>query len=283
MKIFMAVITFYTEGKEETGNTVSTVAYATYYSIVESYKSLLISTGLNDNTMDTSLWPTRKEKKSGLFGPNMNLLSQSGMEELNRIIQSNKLSPEMITNYTKVALRDRLELLSGYRGGDEQYKEAQKDYIKVIDLAKSAYDNVIVDLDNGLEMQTKKEILDISDVVIALCTQKFENFEKLFNSINDESGLLKKKNTIIVFGKYNNKTRYNAKNITRNFLKRSETIGIIPYNTLLFEAVQEGKIIDLFLDFRKLKIEDENSFFMNEMKKLKDTIHDKVMQIQMGM
>lgn len=279
----MAVITFYTEGKEETGNTVSTVAYATYYSIVESYKSLLISTGLNDNTMDTSLWPTRKEKKSGLFGPNMNLLSQSGMEELNRIIQSNKLSPEMITNYTKVALRDRLELLSGYRGGDEQYKEAQKDYIKVIDLAKSAYDNVIVDLDNGLEMQTKKEILDISDVVIALCTQKFENFEKLFNSINDESGLLKKKNTIIVFGKYNNKTRYNAKNITRNFLKRSETIGIIPYNTLLFEAVQEGKIIDLFLDFRKLKIEDENSFFMNEMKKLKDTIHDKVMQIQMGM
>ena len=279
----MAVITFYTEGKEETGNTVSTVAYATYYSIVESYKSLLISTGLNDNTMDTSLWPTRKEKKSGLFGPNMNLLSQSGMEELNRIIQSNKLSPEMITNYTKVALRDRLELLSGYRGGDEQYKEAQKDYIKVIDLAKSAYDNVIVDLDKGLEMQTKKEILDISDVVIALCTQKFENFEKLFNSINDESGLLKKKNTIIVFGKYNNKTRYNAKNITRNFLKRSETIGIIPYNTLLFEAVQEGKIIDLFLDFRKLKIEDENSFFMNEMKKLKDTIHDKVMQIQMGM
>ena len=279
----MAVITFYTEGKEETGNTVSTVSYATYYSIVESYKSLLISTGLNDNTMDTSLWPTRKEKKSGLFGPNMNLLSQSGMEELNRIIQSNKLSPEMITNYTKVALRDRLELLSGYRGGDEQYKEAQKDYIKIIDLAKSAYDNVIVDLDKGLEMQTKKEILDISDLVIALCTQKFESFEKLFNSINDESGLLKKKNTLMVFGKYNSKTRYNAKNLTRNFLKRSETIGIIPYNTLLFEAVQEGKIIDLFLDFRKLKIEDENSFFMNEMKKLKDAIHDKIMQLQMGM
>ena len=279
----MAVITFYTEGKEETGNTVSTVSYATYYSIVESYKSLLISTGLNDNTMDTSLWPTRKEKKSGLFGPNMNLLSQSGMEELNRIIQSNKLSPEMITNYTKVALRDRLELLSGYKGMEEQYREAQKDYIKIIDLAKSAYDNVIVDLDKGLEMQTKKEILDISDLVIALCTQKFESFEKLFNSINDESGLLKKKNTLMVFGKYNSKTRYNAKNLTRNFLKRSETIGIIPYNTLLFEAVQEGKIIDLFLDFRKLKIEDENSFFMNEMKKLKDAIHDKIMQLQMGM
>ena len=283
MKIFMAVITFYTEGKEETGNTVSTVSYATYYSIVESYKNLLISTGLNDNTMDTSLWPTRKEKKSGLFGPNINLLSQSGMEELNRIIQSNKLSPEMLTNYTKVALRDRLELLSGYKGMEEQYREAQKDYIKIIDLAKSAYDNVIIDLDKGLEIQTKKEILDISDVVVALSTQKSESFETLVNSINNESGLLKKKNTIIALGKYDNKTRYNAKNLARNYLKRTETIETIPYNSLLFEAVQEGKIIDLFLDFRKLKIEDDNSFFMSEMKKLKDAIYYKVREAQIGM
>ena len=283
MKIFMAVITFYTEGKEETGNTVSTLSYATYYSIVESYKNLLISTGLNDNTMDTSLWPTRKEKKSGLFGPNINLLSQSGMEELNRIIQSNKLSPEMLTNYTKVALRDRLELLSGYKGMEEQYREAQKDYIKIIDLAKSAYDNVIIDLDKGLEIQTKKEILDISDVVVALSTQKSESFETLVNSINNESGLLKKKNTIIALGKYDNKTRYNAKNLARNYLKRTETIETIPYNSLLFEAVQEGKIIDLFLDFRKLKIEDDNSFFMSEMKKLKDAIYYKVREAQIGM
>lgn len=278
----MAIITFYTPGKGEAGNTISTVCFATYLGIAENKKNLLIPTGINDNSMENALWPPKKERRSGLFGPNVVGVSQNGMEELNRIIKSNKLSPELIQNYTKVALKGRLELLCGYKGTVDQYKEGQKDFIEVINLAGKSYDNVIVDLDKDLDVQTQSQILDLSDVIVALTTQRADNVKKLAEDI-EKGNFTKSKNAIIALGKYDNSTRYNIKNLTRSFLKKYGLVNAIPYNSLVFEAIQEGRIIDLFLQFKNLKIEDDNTFFTGELKRLKESIEKKNREVHMRM
>ena len=86
---------------------------------------------------------------------------------------------------------------------------------------------------------------------------------------------MKKTNTIITLGKYDDKSKYNAKNISRNILKTKETINTVPYNTVIFEDIQEGKLIDTFIRFLGLKSKDENTFFIDEIQRLKETIEEK--------
>ena len=277
----MAVIAFYTNGKDQAGNTVSAISLATYMGIVQNKRTLFISTAFNNNEIKTALWPNQIKKKSGLFGANINTTSvnDNGIEGLDRIIRSNKISPDIITDYTRVALRGRLEILQGYSGSDEQYKEIQKQYLQIVTFAKQVYENVIIDIDRELENKIKFEILNASDAIVAMTTQKLENINKLVKTMS-EGVILKKTNTIITLGKYDDHSKYNAKNISRNVLKSKEIINTVPYNTVLFEDIQEGKLIDMFIKFLELKTRDENTFFIDEIKRLKESIDKKVAQSQ---
>ena len=173
----MAVITFYPCCNKETGNTVAATTFATYIGIKKNKRTLLISTGLNDTTVKESLWVVEQKKRSGLFGPNTTSMAQNGMEELDRIIRSNRFTPEIITNYTRVALRERLEALMGYVGKEEQYIEIQKDYPQIVSLASKAYENVIVDMDRDLDIQTQIGILNASDVIVATVPQRISDIQ----------------------------------------------------------------------------------------------------------
>ena len=271
----MAVVAFYTSGKDQAGNTVSAISLATYMGIVQNKRTLFISTALNNSEIRKALWPAQTKKKSGLFGPNNTAaVNNNGIEGLDRIIRSNRISPDIITDYTRVALKGRLEILQGYSGEEEQYKEIQKQYSQIITLAKQVYDTVIVDIDRDLEAKTKLEILNEVDIVVAMTTQKLENIANVVKTMA-EGVAFKNSNTIITLGKYDDKSKYNAKNISRNILKTKDIINTVPYNTVLFEEMQEGKLIDMFIRFLSLSGKDENTFFVEEIKRLKENIDKK--------
>ena len=106
-----------------------------------------------------------------------------------------------------------------------------------------------------------------------------EEIERIKKMIN-EKYILNEQKTIMAIGKYMENTKYNAKNITRNLLKEKEIINTIPYNNLFFEATQEGTVIDLFLNFMRIREKDENYNFVQELKKLNETIKGKLEMIQ---
>ena len=274
----MPIISFYTNCKEQTGNTVSALSLATYLGIAHNKKTLLISTSYNENTVRQALWETQTKKKSGLFGPNTAMVSDNGIEGLDRVIRSNKISPNIITDYTKVALTNRLEVLLGYKGMDEHFQEIQKQYPQIATLASKCYDTVIIDIDKNLNPKIISELLDISDVVVAVTTQKMNDIIQLNEKIN-QGQLLKRYNTIIAIGRYDQKSKYNAKNVSRNLLRQKEMVNTIPYNTALFEAIQEGMAIDIFLKFLSLKGIDDNTFFLEEIKRLGESIEQKYKEI----
>ena len=269
------------EPKNKYGTTSSSIAFATELAIQHNIKVLLISTALNDSLIRDSFWPQKKKNHFSLFSGSIKMreVETSGIVGLDRMIRSNKLTPEIITDYAKIVLTNRLEILLGVEGDESQYNVVKEKYSQIISLANKYYDTVIVDLDNKIGKQSEIDILNTSDVVVALVPQRAKEIERIQKMIN-EKYILNEQKTIMAIGKYMENTKYNAKNITRNLLKEKEIINTIPYNNLFFEATQEGTVIDLFLNFMRIREKDENYNFVQELKKLNETIKGKLEMIQ---
>lgn len=267
----MSVVTFWNNGKEQTGKTLSVVAIATYMAIEHNYKILVISTGFNDKSLDNCFWKEKKTKKNfGIFGPNTNVALENGIEGLSKMAKSNKISPESITNYTKIIFKDRLEILQSFKGEQDEYNELKEHYIDVINLADKYYDLVFVDLDMELGKEIIDKVLENSNLVVANLSQRLTSIDK-FVEKREEMPILKSKKTLILIGRYDKASKYTVKNISR-YMGEKNKVSTIPYNTLFFEACEEAKVPDLFLSIRKIDEDDTNGLFLSEVKRASENI-----------
>jgi len=276
----MAIITFWNGTEEQCGTTSSAVAFATQVAIEHNIKVLLISTSLNDSIIKDSFWKeTKKSVLSFMTVNNNDAINSNGIEGLDRIIRSNKITPDIITDYTKIVLSGRLEVLTGIDGTEGQYDLIKDKYAQIIAMAGKYYDMVIVDLNKRVGQQAEVDILKNSDIIVSMIPQRKKQIEKIQNLIK-QNKLLKEERTLLAIGKYIEGTKYNAKNITRTILKKKEIVNTIPYSNLFFEASQEGKVVDLFLSFMLTKDKDESYTFVQELKRLYDSIQKKISMLR---
>lgn len=267
----MPIVTFWSNGEEQTGKTLSIAAIATYLSIEHNKRILIISTGHNDKTLDNCFWKERKIKRNlGIFGPNTNIAMDEGIVGLTKIINSNKLSPENITNYTKIVFKDRLEILQSFKGERTDYERLKQVYSDIINLANNYYDLVLVDLDRELEQEISDTILGNSNLIIANISQRLSSIDR-FIELREKMQFLNSNKTLILVGRYDRASKYTIKNITR-YMGEKNKVSTIPYNTLFFEAAEEAKVPDLFLKIRKIDEDDINYFFLAEVKRTVENI-----------
>ena len=203
----MSVITFVNNIEEETGKTMSLVAIATHMAIEYNNRILIISTTNKEGKLKSCYFEDKEVKKSklGIFGNNQSIDTGNGIEGIVRIARSNKLAPEMITNYTKVVFKDRLEVLLGLteQKKDNEYdeKEIAEEYIDLINVANMYYDKVFVDLDFNLNEQIRQKITDRSDLVIVNTSQNYNSLKKLKEN-KEKSELLKSSKSLILVVRY---------------------------------------------------------------------------------
>lgn len=267
----MSIVTFWNNGKEQTGKTLSLAAIATHLAVEHNNRILVISTGYHDENLDNCFWEAKKVKRNlGLFGPNTNVAMQEGISGLTRMMKSNKLSPDQITNYTKIILKDRLEILPTYKGEKGEYNDIRRYYPDIINLANNYYDLVLVDLDKQVQDDIADLIMENSNLIVANLSQRLTSINS-FMELREEKPILKSKKTLLLIGRYDKYSKYNIKNITR-YLGERNKVSTIPYNTLFFEACEEAKVPDLFLNLRKTGEDDRNGFFLAEVKRTVDNI-----------
>lgn len=267
----MSVVTFWSDGREQTGKTLSIAAISTYMAVEHNYRILIISTGYRDDTLNQCFWKEKKVKRNfGLFGPNTNEILEEGIVGLAKVVKSNKLSPENITNYTKIIFKDRLEVLQGFRGETSDYDELEKTYPDIINLANSYYDLVFIDLDNEMNPSIREIILANSDLIVANISQRLTSIDR-FMETRENTPILNSKKTLLLIGKYDKFSKYSIKNITR-YMGEKNKVSTIPYNTLFFEACEEAKLPDLIFNLRKIDEEDINGFFLSEVKRTSENI-----------
>ena len=286
----MSVITFWNNRDEETGKTMSLVAIATYMAIEHNTRTLVISTTNKEDKIKRCYWEEEEKKKKlnlGIFGPNKNTLDvETGIKGIEKMVRSNKMTPNMITNYTKVVFKDRLEVLTGNEEKEnisditrEENRKMQQLYPDVINLANQYYDRILVDLDYNIEPQIREQILKMSDIVVINLNQRFSCIEK-FRQEKATNELLNSPKTLLLIGRYDKFSKYNSKNISR-YLKEKNRILTIPYNTLFFEAAEEAGVPDLFLNFKRMReYEDRNNIFIQEVKRASENIIYRLQEIQ---
>ena len=285
----MSVITFVNNLDEETGKTMSLVAIATNMAIEYNNRILIISTTNKEDRIRNCYFEEKqvRRNKLGIFGEAKQTIdTENGIEGIAKIARSNKLTPEIITNYTRVVFKDRLEVIFGTEKkeiySDLQEKEIVEEYVDLINVASMYYDKVFVDLDDNIDKNIREQILDRSDLVIVNTSQNYSSLKKLKEK-KDQNELLKSPRSLILVGRYDKYSKYNSKNITR-FLEEKNQVLTIPYNTLYFEATNESGVPDLFLSLRKsVDSDDRNAIFIDEVKRASENIVYRLQELQARM
>ena len=287
----MSIVTFWNDDREQTGKTLTSVAVATRMAIERNYKILLISTSFQDPTIKNCFWGNEVSRNIKLFGGKLNNIAvENGIEGLSKLITANKLTPDVITDYTKVIFKGRLEVLNGFNGmkdADEMtniktYEKIAEGYVDLIRTANQYYDMVLVDLDKTIFAGIREKILEISNVNVMVFSQKKESLDRYIKyKENASSGELNK--LVPVIGKYMDQSKYNLKNIMKYIGERKE-INVVPFNMLYFEAAEEAMVTDLLLRLKNVKdTSDENYIFMQDVLNLTDKIIKRLQELQMKM
>lgn len=283
----MAIITFWSSSKKQTGQTMSLAAIATSMAIEHNYKILIISTKYNDNSLELCFGSTDKNKKLvNRLISNPTATVDSGIEGLSKMVYSGRMTPEIIQNYTKVIYKNRLEILYGYREATDrpskdEYMKIRDKYKDVVQNASRFYDMVFVDLDKGLENDMIRQVLSISDVIVYNVEQKI-NMINEFVRLKNENDKKQTRNLILNIGRFDSFSKYTIKNISR-YVGIRRDITAIPYNTLFFEASSEENVADLFLKIRNVSDADRNAGFMKAVQDSVQKIIYKVQELQMMM
>lgn len=279
----MPIVTFWSNNKQAIGQTVSAATAATMMALERNYKILLISVDFNDKTIENCFGSQESNKeiiKSLIKTPQMNL--DSGITGILKLADSNRLTPEVIQDYTKIIFNNRLEILYAPQNVDSSRQEQinfMAKYKNIILNAARFYDYVFVDLKKGMISDTQAELLDLSDVIVMNVGQ---GIKEINNNLKTE--YIKKISDKFVWNicRYDSKSKYNIKNITRTVLKR-EMIFATPYNTLLAEAAQDGGVPELMIRFRTLKEnEGDNFLLISQLKELNEGIIQKYHELRAG-
>lgn len=278
----MPIITFWSNNQKSIGQTVSTAIVATVTAIEHNYKVLLISADLNDKMLETCFGAqeTNKEIVKGIVKNNQMGLD-SGIQGLLKLVDTNRVTPELIHDYTRIIFKNRLEVLYSPNviEGEREEKEALLKMKNIIINAARYYDYVFVDLKKGIKYSEQLEILGLSDVIVANSDQNADSIESLLK--REEIQKMQRK-IVLNMCRNDKKSKYNAKNLARKLLKK-RGICEIDYNTLVLDASQEGGIPELMLRFRTLRNDDEISEFMAKVKNLIEEILIKYREMRSGM
>lgn len=276
----MAIITFKSNERKETGQTLSLVAVATQMAVEHSYKILIVSTNFKDQTLENCFWELDRLNKPIMANQKVNIGVDSGVEGLIKVLVSNKTSNDIVRNYSKTVLRDRLDiLLSPVTEDYNEYSQICREYPEILRIADRYYDLIFVDLSGRMDERNTEDIINVSDVIVVNLTQRLKTIND-FVELRENNDFYKRKNIILLMGRYDAHSKYNIKNVTRYMKERKEILAI-PYNTLYFEACSEGKAIDFFLRLKNLDENDRNRLFVNEANRADDAIIYKLQELQM--
>ena len=277
----MAIVSFWSNSKRETGQTLSSVAIATSMSINHNYKVLEVATGFMDKTIENCFWQPNRENALNLIPGMRQSTFNSGVEGLVKIIQSNRTSANIVSDYARVVFRDRLDVLPAPKTDNiEDYNRTTEFYAQLAKIASRDYDLVFIDIDKRMPEKSKQDILMQSDAIVLTLKQGLDSMRDIIELRRSDENF-QKNNVILLAGKYDKFSRYNVTNMSRELREKRKMLAV-PYNTLFFEAASEGVVADFFIKYRGITDQtDRNFIFMQETKRACDEILFKLQELQM--
>lgn len=275
----MSVVTFWNAMEKECGQTLSAIAIATYMAMEHNYRILLIDACFHDNTMEKAFWKKKENKAlKELTGGKIDI--SSGAEGLISAVASNKATPEIITNYTRIVFKNRLDILLGLKTEIRQdHEKSMMLYKDLINTANKYYDIVFVDLSKGTTKPSSEAILKISDVVLYTMPPNLNNIDKYKELRLNKNSIVSKQKVMPLLARSDESSSYNIKNTTR-YIKEKYTIATVPYNVRYMEATNEARTASFITNIKLSKSAlNVNGNFFEELGRTAQMIIDKIREL----
>ncbi|TCZ77237.1 chromosome partitioning protein ParA [Paenibacillus albiflavus] len=265
----MNQIAFWGNVHGQVGSTSNVIAAATMIGIEYATRILVGQTQWSLSTLESaySVFSAGEERNA--------YFTNAGIDALDRLARSNRLLPEMISDYTIPIINERLDLLMGTSKPTELLYDNMKDNItSIFSCAGQYYDAVLLDTHSGNRNSLTGALLETSDVIVVNLCQNMTLLERFFSK-QDWPEALNKKPYMIVLGQYDPNSKYTAVNIARRF-DYKDPIYTIPYCTDYKDACNDKRVLEFFIRQRNINRKHENYFFIQEIRRFIKALMSKV-------
>ncbi|ADC52218.1 MULTISPECIES: P-loop NTPase family protein [Alkalihalophilus] len=233
----MANIAFWGTVHGQVATTTNIITAAHYSTLEYDVKALLTQTHWSHSTLEKSI---TKENSSNTF------FNDTGIDALERLARSNRLTAKAIPDYTESIMSDRLDLLPGTTKKDESLFANVEDVMsKIMTVAKNEYDFSFFDINSGTQNELSKIVLNHADLVVVNLNQNKHVLDRFFNK-EDYVSALDQKPYIIVISQYDEQSRMTLKNIKRKYKVNVPIVGI-PYCSQLRDAMNENRMTEFLI------------------------------------
>lgn len=268
----MAIVTFWGPNVNQNGSTTITASVASTIALdlSKGYSSILITTNYRDNTLESSFKDIEKLTSRSTID-----FTDVGLDALDRLIKSGKLSIENLKDYTTPILKGSLDLMFGTQKKEKElYEKLMQIMPNILDCAEAAYDITFVDVQNGQPDEYVQKILEKSDLIVVNVSQSLALLKDFFNNVVN-TDLLREKKYVLVIGRYDRHSKYNVNNLKKYF-KTKDKIFTVPYNTQFFDMQNDHRTLEFFIKYMKEAPSERNGMFVNDIKELSDYILENI-------
>jgi hypothetical protein len=258
----MGQVAFWGTAHGQVATTANVIASATIIGLEYSLRTLVAHTHWSRSTLEAAFLKHTSYREESLVD-----FSDTGIDALERLARSGRLTPEIIQDYTKPILKDRLDLLSGTTKPDEEMFSSIHEVIPgIFATANKFYNLSLIDVNSGSKNTLTNTVLRSSDLVVVNLNQNISLLERFFSK-EDWPDVLDEKPFLIVLGQYDPESKYTATNIARRFRYKGP-IYTVPYCTAFMDACNDRNVLDFFLRNRYVTKGHENYAFIQEVRKL---------------
>lgn len=260
----MAIITFWNESEKENGQTLSIIAIANQMAIEHNFRILVVDACFHDKTMERAFWKFKENKTVQKLNAGKIDIS-SGAEGLVSAVASNKATPEIITNYTKIVYKNRLDILLGLKTEiPEEHEKSLMLYKDLIATANRYYDLILVDVQKGYRIPSSKALISQANLIMYTMPPNLLNIDN-YLALRESDELIGSRKVMPLLAKSDESSGYNVKNTSR-YIREKGTIPCIPYDVRFMEAVNESRVSKYFTS-QKLSTSKTGEDFFKEVER----------------
>ena len=277
----MAIISFWSGHRKQSGQTLSMLAIATQMSIQHNMRCLVVDATYDDDTIERAFWSTKGKKSIAQTLNQGKIDMASGAEGLVSAVASNKTTPDIVANYTKVVFKNRLDILLGLKTKImEDHEKSLMLYKDLLNAANKYYDLVFVDLSKSLQRDTTRALLESSNIIMYAMPQNMKLIEEYMIARKSQS-ILQKGNVLPLLTDSDEASKYNVNNVTK-YIGEKRKICYVPHSFQFMEAASEAGIANFFLKTRlSSTTNDPNSLFVKAVDETCEKIISKLQEMQL--
>lgn len=262
----MAIITFWSPERGR-GNSANAAAVGTLLGMEYDLRTLMVQTQQRRGDLQGAF-----AKSKELQLKNFVNTATSGLDALERLLKTKRLTPESISNHSISLEPGRLDLLPGTNKqgrSDEDHaygEELSRMLPFMFEQANRYYQAIILDVCSGFENPVTYRLLEQSDLIVVSLGQETDGIERCIHpQFWPES--LQHKPKLILLSQYDSKSKYSLVNLKRAYRIQGPVLTV-PYLSAYRDALNDKDVLSWFRRTRHVGRRHDSYLFINDIQRI---------------